>query len=177
MKKILPFVSIDTGLYFNLATLMVVLSRLSLNSRGRYVLDFERLQYFIYLVKNPARIEPVLMLSGKKIPSFDSRHIHTLESMSSNVDILFQSEKLRSLITRLASVGFLGTVASKDGNRTYYLSEDGEIFLQSMIEADHEAEGYMSSLIKFSNAISGLQSLPLTKLSSIISQVFREEAI
>lgn len=177
MKKILPFISIDAGLYFNLTTLMVILSRLSVNSKGRYILDFERLQYFLYLVKNPARIEPVLMLSGKKIPSFDSRHVHTLESMSSNVDILFQNDKLKFLIAKLASVGFLGTVAPVDGNRTYYLSEDGEIFLQSLIEADHEAEGYMLSLIKFSNAISGLQSLPLTKLSSIISQVFRREAI
>ena len=110
--KVLPFISIDEEVELNLVIVMIVLWRHSISAKGKYLVDFDKLQCFVYLMKNPARIEQVLKLVGKKTTKFESRYTHTIESMSSNVDMLFDRSKLKSLLSRLASLGFLGCYSS-----------------------------------------------------------------
>ncbi|WP_440468701.1 ABC-three component system middle component 4 [Pseudomonas sp. YH-1] len=176
MKKVLPFIAIDEELEFNLVITMVALSWLSHDSKSRPILSFERLQCYVYLIKNPARIGQVLFHAGKKVSALETRYTYTIESMSGNVDILFDRDKLRSLLTKLARFRFLSCIESEKGEfLAYSLSEKGQDFIKSFVGADGSVNGYAASLVEFADRISSLNSLPVSKLNSILNLVFKGE--
>jgi len=175
LNPILPYIAIDEELELNLVIAMVILSRLSRTSKGRSVLNFERLQCYAYLIKNPIRIGQVLRVAGKKDLALESRYTHTIESLSVNVDILFDRKKLKSLLLKLAGLGFLHCGSSEGDSLTYELSESGNSFMAEFFYSDNSANGYASSLVEFSHKISPLNSLSVSKLNSILNITFKGE--
>lgn len=174
MLSSLPYIPIDEELDLNTAILALLLYKLSTNKKGTSVLDFEKIQIFLYLIKNPSRISKILRLADKPSAPLDERLTYTIESLSSNVDVLFNRQKVKILIRRLAALGFLKCEGMANSNNIKYaLSDSGIDFARSL--ADEAAdEKYFSSLVEIISRLSPLQSQPNTKLNAWLNKLFKE---
>lgn len=173
MLSSLPYIPIDEELDLNTAMLVLLLSKLSTNKKGRLVLDLEKIQIFLYLIKNPSKISKILRLAEKPSSPLDKKLTHTIESMSSNVDILFNRQKIRILIRRLAALGFLKCEGTAESNSIRFsLSDSGAAFANSL-ENEVSDEKYISSLIEIISKLESLQSQPNTKLNNWLNSLFK----
>ncbi|MCH7373583.1 ABC-three component system middle component 4 [Aeromonas sp. MR16] len=182
----LPYLLIDDDFSLNLSLVVMIIKRHSLSSKKKAILDFEKLQIFLYLTKNPSKINPILSLAGKKNASISSQYTYTIESLSTNVDMLFDRSKLRILLKELAARGFLTCeFDSKDGALKYLLSNNGELFFQNIynkeLATENESEitfnsitqNYFHASMEAIDSLSALQSQTNSKLNYYLSNIFR----
>jgi hypothetical protein len=167
MTNSLPYIFLDNDFNLNLALLILVLDEHGVSARGKNALDFDRLQVFLYLIKNPSKINLVLLAAGKKETTIEALHTYTIESRSSNVDILFKREKTKILIKSAASYGFLAVERLDDGALMYFLSGDGEKICSELTGA------HFDSVRRLILALKPLLSVPTSKLFSILSGIFK----
>ncbi|WP_022964882.1 ABC-three component system middle component 4 [Halopseudomonas pelagia] len=173
MISSLPYLPIDEELDLNTAILVLLLSKMALNNRGNLVLDFEKIQIFLYLIKSPAKIGKILRLADKPSAPLDKKLTHTIESMSSNVDMLFNRHKIKLLIRRLAALGFLkceGIAQSK--STRYALTHIGNDFASSLISETAD-RNYFNSLVEIISKLEPLQSKPTTKLNAWLNTLLK----
>ncbi|WP_047280129.1 ABC-three component system middle component 4, partial [Pseudomonas lundensis] len=74
MNQALPYLLIDDDFSLNYSLLALIIYKLGLTSKKNAVLDFEKIQVFIYLTKNPSKINEVLRLAGKKFAPINSQY-------------------------------------------------------------------------------------------------------
>ncbi|MDT4861600.1 hypothetical protein FQZ97_962120 [compost metagenome] len=169
----LPYLPIDEELDLNTAILVLLLSKMAQNNRGNLVLDFEKIQIFLYLIKNPSKISKILRLADKPSTPLDKKLTHTIESMSSNVDMLFNRHKVKLLIRRLAALGFLRCEGiAKSNSIRFALSDAGASFADSLVSETTDKK-YFSSLIEIISKLGPLQSQPATKLNAWLNTLFK----
>lgn len=188
MTQALPYLLIDDDFHLNYSLVVLILHKLGLSSKKSAVLDFEKLQLFLYLIKNPSKINPVLCIAGKKFATINSQYTYTIESLSTNVDILFNRSKLKHLLRELAARGMLA--CKKDSEQSpikYLLNERGEEFASHLINQStagptedsksviFSASGpsYFSAAIEAIDSLTALQSQPTSKLSSYLNTIFK----
>ncbi|EIR5677461.1 hypothetical protein LW936_004703, partial [Escherichia coli] len=97
-KNNLPYIPLDEEYSLNFAMLAIAISILSHSKKGVLSLDINKIQIFMYLIKNPSKIDCALTVSGKKPACVESQLTYTIKSFSSNVDILFDNSKVKYLI-------------------------------------------------------------------------------
>ena len=173
MISSLPYVPIDEEIDLNTVILVLLLSKMAKNNRKNLVLDFEKIQIFLYLIKNPSNISKILRLADKASVPLDEKLTYTIESMSCNVDILFNRRKVKLLIRRLAALGFLRCEgAAKDNSIRYTLSDSGNDFAGSLIREATDKK-YFYSLAEIISRLAPLQSQPTTKLNAWLNALFK----
>ncbi|AIL60040.1 ABC-three component system middle component 4 [Pseudomonas alkylphenolica] len=188
MNQALPYLLIDDDFSLNYSLLALIIYKLGLSSKKKAVLDFEKIQVFIYLTKNPSKINEVLRLAGKKFAPINSQYTYTIESLSTNVDILFNRSKLKALIKELAARGMLACDYQTDpGSIKYLLSPTGSLFVENLIDStsydtacpsqqppvSKHNQNYFSSALEVIDSISTLQTQATTKLYSYLNAVFK----
>ncbi|WDH33411.1 ABC-three component system middle component 4 [Pseudomonas chlororaphis] len=173
MINSLPYLPIDEELGLNTAILVLLLSEMAQNKRGNLVLDFEKIQIFLYLIKNPSKISKILRLADKPSAPLDKKLTYTIESMSSNVDILFNRRKVKLLIRHIAALGLLRCEgAAKSNSIRYVLSDMGNNFAGSLTNEVTD-KNYFCSLIEIISKLEPLQSQPTTKLNAWLSTLLK----
>lgn len=65
MSHELPYIPLDEELSLNFSLMVLTISELSHSSRGSLNLDINKLQIFLYLIKNPSKISYLLNIAGK----------------------------------------------------------------------------------------------------------------
>ncbi|MDU4057709.1 MAG: ABC-three component system middle component 4 [Pseudomonas oryzihabitans] len=188
MTNNLPYLLIDDDLSLNFSIVVIILSKLSFSARGNAMLDFEKLQIFFYLVKNPSKINPMLALAGKKLSLIKPQYTFTVESLSSNVDVLYDRSKLKLLLKNMAARGMLECDNITDPKSLkYYLSPAGISFAENLIHSnsnssiavnersneDQYHKSYFKTTLDIAEALAPLQSLPTTKLNFYLSSIFK----
>ena len=93
----LPYIDADDTLELNSLILLVILSVMGKNRNSTPVLSFEKIQCLFYLIKNPSKINDILIASDRDEIFIESKIIYTIESQSINVDILYSRSKLKVL--------------------------------------------------------------------------------
>lgn len=166
-KDNLPYIPLDEEYGLNFTMLVIMISMLSHNKVGNLVLDINTLQIFIYLIKNPSKIDHVLSAAGKKRALLEPQLIFTIKSYSSNVDILFDNNKIKYLLKMMAAHGLLMAEKNSDDATKIYLSPKGMLFAEGF------NEGYFLEIKKLVQAVTPLQSFAVSKLNSILNQVFK----
>lgn len=166
-KNNLPYIPLDEEFSLNVAMLVIAISILSHSKKGGLCLDINKLQVFLYLIKNPSKIESALAVAGKKPAYVEPQLTYTIKSFSSNVDILFDNSKAKYLIKMMTVRGLLLAEKKNDESVKLFLSEKGNGF------ADSLTEGYFKEIKRLANTLLPLQALPTSKLNSVINQVFR----
>jgi hypothetical protein len=164
--NVLPFIPLDEEVNLNIAILIIILSSLSKNKNGVLLLDKDKIQIFMYLIKNPSKLEEVLLLTGKKTAPIDTEDTFTMKSLSLNVDMLFDSMKVKSLLKKLALLGMLN-VSKVDGVSFFSLTECGDKVYQ---ELDGE---FFMKIKKLAKNIDKIKSLTFGKLNSLLNEVFK----
>lgn len=188
MNQALPYLLIDDDFSLNYSLLALIIYKLGLSSKKNAVLDFEKIQVFMYLTKNPAKINEVLRLAGKKLAPLNTQYTYTIESLSTNVDMLFNRSKLKTLIRELAARGMLACDNQTDpGSIKYLLSPAGYFFAESLIGStssgavspskqpsiSQDSQNYFCSALEVVDSLSTLQSQTATKLYSYLNETFK----
>ncbi|EMU6154738.1 hypothetical protein WN993_001022 [Yersinia enterocolitica] len=163
----LPYIPLDEELSLNFSLTMLTISELSHSSKGNLVLDINKVQIFLYLIKNPSKISLLLAEAGKKSDVVDTQQTYTIKSLSSNVDILFDPNRAKFLIKYLAMKGLLLAEKTKDNSTKLFLSDKGKVFSKSL---DGE---YFDSVRKIIKVVAPLHTLSTPKLNSLLNKVFR----
>lgn len=166
-KNNLPYIPLDEEYGLNIAMLAITVSILSHSKKGNLSLDINKLQIFIYLIRNPSRIDAALIFSGKKPANLECQLTYTIKSFSSNVDILFDNSKIKFLLKKMAICGILKAVKESDETAKLFLSEKGIEFVNSL------DFGYFLEVKSLAKALLPLQALQVTRLNSVINQVFK----
>lgn len=173
MISSLPYLPIDEEFNLNTSILALLLLNMAQNGRGSFVLDFEKIQVFLYLIKNPSKIGKILRLADKPSAPLDKKLTYTIESMSSNVDILFDRRKTKLLIRHLAALGFLKCEGDAKGSSVRYaLSDLGSTFAFSLT-TEAKNNNYFFSLGEIISKLAPLQSQPATKLNAWLNTLFK----
>lgn len=89
----LPYIPLDEEFSLNLCILIIIIEGLGENKNHNAIMDINKAQIFMYLVKNPSKIMRAMYLFGKKIPIIEVEETHTIKGLSLNADILFDSKK------------------------------------------------------------------------------------
>ena len=167
MSSDVPFIDVDNEIYFNLALALLTIDEFSLNKLNNLKLCFRKLQVITYLVKNPSKINIFLELSGREHAAIDDKQLYTVESLSVNVDVLFNREKLRTIIKLLLSKGLVSVVNDEKNGFSYLLTPSGESVVKEL------SGGYFDVVKCHLLALKPLQSTAPTKLFSTINTVFK----
>jgi len=165
----LPYIPLDEELSLNLAIFSKVLHLLGKNKLGNPTMDIDKAKIFMYLIKNPSKIERAMKLAGKKAPPIEMTETYTIKSMSINVDILFSKEKIKEILINMSVLGFL-TVKRIEDVTLLELSESGMSFAESLVG------GYYDQIHLYIDGVSSLKSLSASKLYKILNNVFTEAA-
>ncbi|EFH9371887.1 hypothetical protein ABVZ06_001593 [Escherichia coli] len=128
----LPYIDADDTLELNSLILLVILSVMGKNRNSTPVLSFEKIQCLFYLIKNPSKINDILIASDRDEIFIESKIIYTIESQSINVDILYSRSKLKTIFKNLALYGFLDVFSDKSNELKYCASQTGELFLKGI---------------------------------------------
>jgi|GEM_PF-1290229 len=188
MSQALPYLLIDDDFTLNYSLVALLLYKLGLSTKKKAVLDFEKLQIFLYLTKNPSKINPILKLAGKDFSPINPQYTYTIESLSTNVDMLFDRSKLKALLKELAARGML--ICENQGNDSplkYLLSERGKIYVESLISpaakdsifdlqkspSRADSQCYFLSVAEVIHSLSTLQAQPNSKLNSYLNALFK----
>ena len=107
----LPFIQPERELHYNLGILLLILGSLAQTSRKKKVLTIDKIQSFCFLVTKPAFLNKVLMLANKRQIAIDDVDYYTVDTLSVNVDELFDRERLLIMIKILCRLNIL---AQKD---------------------------------------------------------------
>lgn len=162
----LPYIPLDEEFNLNVCILLIIMDILGENKKTDAVLDINKAQVFMYLVKTPSKIERAMFLSGKKIPIIDRGETHTIKGLSLNVDILFNIKKIKELVKFLAYKGMISTI-NNDGSSLIKLSESGKIFSSKL-------EGEFFNQIKIhAKSISTLKTNTTSKLNKLVNDLVR----
>lgn len=188
MTQELPYLIIDDDFSLNYTLVALILYKLALSPKNKAVLDFEKIQIFLYLIKNPSKINMMLSLAGKKSVYMNPQYTFTIESLSTNVDILFKREKLECLVKELAARGMLACeIEPSQGSLKYLLNEKGCEFAEGLVNnsdrkyADDPtksnvapaSEKYFSDVLELISSLSALQSQSNSKLNKYLNAIFK----
>lgn len=123
ITKNIPYIYLDDDIDYNATLLILILDELAINSRKRYKLNFDKIQLFIYLVKNPANINRILEISGKKPKITNKEILFTIESQSLNIDILHDRSKVTTLLMKLISKEYVSFTNDDSNGFSYFLTK------------------------------------------------------
>ena len=185
-KQSLPYLLIDDDFSLNFSLVVMIIKKLGLSSKKNAVLDFEKLQIFLYLTKNPSKINSMLTLAGKNFVAIRTQYTYTIESLSTNVDMLFDRKKLKTLLKELAARGLLSCeIDNKKGTLKYLLSEKGDVFFEQIcnqvpgLRDDRSdslnplVQNYFNASLTVIDSLSSLQTQTNSKLNSYLNMIFK----
>lgn len=164
----LPYIQPDQELHYNLGILILILGSLAETSRRKKVLTIDKMQSFYFLVTRPAFLNKVLMLAKKRQIAIDDVDYYTVDTLSVNVDELFDRDRLLIMIEILSSKNFLSSEYSRTEGFLFYLTDAGK-FIESKLE-----DGYFRKIKVFVEQLSLLQSQSPSKLNGHINTVLRK---
>jgi hypothetical protein len=164
----LPYIQPERELYYNLGVLLLILDSLAQTKRQKKVLTIDKIHMFYFLVTRPAFLNKVLSLAGKNQINIDESDYYTIDTLSVNVDELFDRRRLLTMIQILSSKKYLSVAYSNSEGFLFDLSEIGKS------KTGQLQEGYFSKIRLFISQLSLLQSQNSSKLNVYINTVLKQ---
>lgn len=166
----LPYLEPSDDFSLNVGLVSVILETLSETKRGKKVLNFERIQIFLYLVLRPHVLNKILRRQGKSEVVLSEVEFFSINSISSNVDPLFDRKKIKLILQFLGTQKFLDVTYTKNDGFLFNLSEAGTLYAKNF------HDNYFEDIRRFSIKLSNLQSISLSKLNADLNSIFKQEA-
>ena len=164
MRLKLPFLNIDDQLDFNLSLVILIIHKLSSATAKVNKLNFSKIQLFLFLIKNPSRINDVLIEADKKPTIIDPKYIYTIESYSLNIDIIGDKMKTIFLLKKLVSLNLVSIVTDNKNGIYYQLTINGQNI------ADKLDSKYFSTINDLLVGLKPLNTFKSDKLYSIFNK-------
>lgn len=167
MTRNTPYLIPDEDVNLNLALLMLVVLFLGKSVRGTPLLNNERLLIFMYLIKNPVILGNVLEQVGRREIELTEVEEFSVNSISINLDPLFDRHWLKSLLMRLSAAGYIMASYRKTDGFVYLLTENGEA-VANKIDGP-----YFDRIRSYLTNLQLLRSEPTANLNRLINNIFR----
>ena len=164
----LPYIQPERELHYNLGILLLILNNLAQTRRNKKVLTIDKIQSFYFLVTRPAFLNKVLKLADKRQIHIDEVDYYTVDTLSVNVDELFDRERLLIMIKILSSKNYLLSEYSNIEGFLFDLTDAGKCV------ADKLEDGYFRKIRLFIERLSPLQSQSPNKLNGYINTVLKQ---
>ncbi|MFS1525332.1 ABC-three component system middle component 4 [Microbulbifer sp. 2304DJ12-6] len=164
----LPYIQPERELNYNLGILLLILRNLAQTPRNKKVLTIDKIRSFYFLVTKPAFLNKVLMLANKRQIAIDDVDYYTVETLSANVDELFDRERLLIMIKILSSKKYLSSEYSRSEGFLFDLTGTGKA-IASKLE-----NGYFRKIKLFIEQLSSLQSQSPSKLNRYINTALKQ---
>ncbi len=164
----LPYIQLEQELHYNLGVLLLILDSLAQTKRKKKVLTIDKIQTFYFLVTRPVFLNKVLCLANKIKIDIDDDDYYTVDTLSVNVDELFDRERLLIMIKILSSKKYLLVEYSDSEGFLFDLNEVGKAKAQQI------QEGYFRKIRLFIKQLSSLQSQSPSRLSWYVNSVLKK---
>lgn len=164
----LPYIQLERELYYNLGILLLILENLAQTPRKKQVLTIDKIQSFYFLVTRPVFLNKVLKLAKKRQIAIDDSDYYTVDTLSVNVDKLFDREQLLIMIKILSSKNYLLSEYSNSEGFLFELTDTGKSIARKL------ESGYFRKIRMFIEQLSSLQSQGPSKLNGHINKVLRQ---
>lgn len=166
----LPYIQPERELHYSLGVLLLILSGLAQTSRNKKVLTVDKIQSFYFLVTRPAFLNKVLNLANKRQINIDDVDYYTVDTLSVNVDELFDRERILIMLKILSSKKYLLSEYSSSEGFLFDLTDSGKSIVSQL------EKGYFKKIKQFIEQLSSLQSQSPSKLNGYINTVLKQEA-
>lgn len=166
MKYKLPFIIPEDDINLKIARYLVIIDILSYTSRGKYVLDIEKLTIFDFLVRNPYILKQVLSIKHSKDIKLENQEIKNIETLYPNKSELIDTQLSKLIIQVMISEG---TIIAKieDGKIFFILTDIGK---EVVNEIDVE---YICRIKELCKKMLVLRSTSLNELKKIINPLIK----
>jgi hypothetical protein len=119
----LPFILPDRDL--NKALILLIFKYLGLSPRRIPLLNNERISVFFYFIKNPTVLEKTLSKYGRSNVALNHNEAASVNSISVNLDYLFDRQWIKTLIKNLVARKLIKPVYREKEGFLYQLSDSG----------------------------------------------------
>lgn len=164
----LPYIQPERELHYNLGILLLILDSLAQTKRQKRVLTIDKIQTFYFLVTRPAFLNKVLIRADKRQIDIDNADYYTVDTLSVNVDELFDRKRLLIMIKILSAKKYISVEYSNSEGFLFDLSETGKS------KAEQIQEGYFRKIRLFIKQLTSLQSQSPSKLNGFINAVLKQ---
>jgi len=164
----LPYLQPDNDFYLNIGIVMLIIDGLSITKRKKRVLTIDKIQTFYFLVTRPVFLNKVLEKAGKEPIIIGEDEYYTIETLSVNVDELFDRDRLKLIIKYMSSKKWL---------EINYREKEGfllELNAEGAFRAGRLLENHFIKIHRYISQLRLLQSESPSKLNSYINLVFQE---
>lgn len=158
----LPYFIPDEELSLNVGVLILMLEKLGATSRGRLLLNNERLRTYLYLIKNPLILNRVLRKFCYPVARLEAYDEYSISGISDNLDPLHDDHRLKHLLSVLAGYGFIDVKYKKTEGFLYKLSAKGKA-IEKSIDGD-----YFCSVRNYMGAMASLNNVSTSNLNAAI---------
>lgn len=166
----LPYIEPEDDIYLNLSIVLIVIQTLGVTKKGTLKINNERLHIFLYLLKNPVKLNSVLDSLGKNNVLLSEQNTFSITSISPNVDPLFDRQMLKSILSILVANKLVDIeFKSKDGF-FYKLSEKGRFIVREF------SDEYLIEIKVLCEKLKSVLSFSESKLNQTLNQIIRKES-
>jgi hypothetical protein len=163
----LPYIVPDEDVNLNSALLLLVILFLGKSPRGIPLLNNDRLLIFMYLLKNPVILDNVLEQIGKREIELTELESFSINSISINLDPLFDRSWLKGLLLRLSALGCIDAAYRKTEGFVYSLTTIGSG------KAENITGAYFDRIRAYLKNLEKIKSEPSLNLNRLINNIFR----
>lgn len=165
--NILPFFDPTKDIDLNVGILLILLNSLARTNRGTLLINNEKLHAYFYLVRNPVLLDRLLVQLGRTGVPLDEAELYSVNSISINLDPLFDSSWIKTLIGFAASKNLIAVEYRKSDGFMYYLTDAG-VSITKQLEGE-----YFSLVEKYVRGIHQIKSLRTSELTKSLNNLFR----
>lgn len=163
----LPYIIPDNDRFLNVGLLLLIIQSLGKTSRGKLLLNNERILIFMYLVKNPPLIVEALGKLGRPIFYLTPEESHSVSSISVNLDPLFDNAWIKELLRHVASLGLLQAKFRKGDGFLYALTEKAEN-MTARLSGD-----YFDRVRDYLSHLESIKAETTSSLHSLLNNIFK----
>jgi len=163
----LPFAQPDRDVNLNLSLALLTLEGLAVSSRGKYLLNAERLQLLLFLIRHPTVLVGVGRALGKEVILLDESEAYSITSIAFDVDQLFNPSFMKALLKSLSSKGLIQVTYRKADGFMFSLSQRGKAV------ADDLGGEYFERVRQYIEVLKKLNSEPTRNLIQLTQQAMR----
>lgn len=163
----LPYLVPEQDDSLNSGIVLLAIQNLGKTSRGRLLMNNERLLIFMYLIKNPLIMAKVLNQLGRSSPTLGEQDTHSVSSLAVNLDPLFDADWIKRLLQYIASVGLLTVKYRKAEGFLYSLTEAGDMIAEKL------TGNYYDKVREYISALDTVKAESTTNLNSALNSIFR----
>jgi hypothetical protein len=163
----LPYLVPEQDDSLNSGIVLLTIKNLGKTSRGRLLMNNERLLIFMYLIKNPLVMAKVLNQLGRSSPTLGEQDTHSVSSLAVNLDPLFDADWIKRLLQYIASVGLLAVQYRKAEGFLYGLTEAGDKIAEKL------TGNHYDKVREYISALDTVKAESTANLNSALNSIFK----